>query len=314
MGWYDSKRKTLDVDSSKISTSGALTAKAISDAFMGVAQVVEDRNKQKIQDEKDRMDAEKSEMDLSKSYDDIKEKAIDKAYLGYVDAETGEFKKDQFEKDNVGLPINEISKETRDYQQKLKDAYATRYKAEQENENKAAANEIASVMLNSSTKEEFMKNINPETFKKADAQSLLGIESFYNKKANELAQINNAKENLANQTKLSKLELKLEEEKIKSNKEKPKEVKAADASTIDKMVSGYFGGEYNPSTQTMTLTDPMLRKTASAISSRAAEIYRTSETPISHNEAATMALKEYDDSIKEPKPTANDDPFGWKNK
>ncbi len=299
MGWYDSKRKTLDVDSSKISTSGALTAKAISDAFMGVAQVVEDRNKQKIQDEKDRMDAEKSEMDLSKSYDDIKEKAIDKAYLGYVDAETGEFKKDQFEKDNVGLPINEISKETRDYQQKLKDAYATRYKAEQENENKAAANEIASVMLNSSTKEDFMKNINPETFKKADAQSLLGIESFYNKKANELAQINNAKENLSNQTKLSKLELKLEEEKFKNIKEKPKEVKAADDSLIAKNIANYFGKADDFGN--FFIEEGDAKDAAIKVSSRASEIFKASEGRLSHNEASALAIDEYQKS-KETKP------------
>lgn len=313
MGWYDSKRKTLDVDSSKISTSGALTAKAISDAFMGVAQVVEDRKKTDLLEKDFKLKEEKSKLDLDKAYQDVEQKAIDDTYLKYVDTNTGEFKQDEIEKDNVGLPINQVSLEAKTLQQNLKDAYTNRFKQQKDEDNKAAANEIASVMLSSETKEDFMKNINPETFKKADAQSLLGIESFYNKKANELAQINNAKENLSNQTKLSKLEIDLQKEKLKNETGKPREVKAADDNLLGKNIATYFGGIYDPVTQELRGLDKDTAKKVTKYQALASKYYK--ENPnITHNEAALLALNDYEKEMKETNPTANDDPFGWKNK
>lgn len=299
MGWYDSKRKTLDVDSSKISTSGALTAKAISDAFMGVAQVVEDRKKTDLLEKDFKLKEEKSKLDLDKAYQDVEQKAIDDTYLKYVDTNTGEFKQDEIEKDNVGLPINQVSLEAKTLQQNLKDAYTNRFKQQKDEDNKAAANEIASVMLSSETKEDFMKNINPETFKKADAQSLLGIESFYNKKANELAQINNAKENLSNQTKLSKLEIDLQKEKLKNETGKPREVKAADDSLIAKNIANYFGKADDFGN--FFIEEGDAKDAAIKVSSRASEIFKASEGRLSHNEASALAIDEYQKS-KETKP------------
>ena len=311
-GWYDSRRKTLDVDSSKISTSGALTAKAISDAFMGVAQVVEDRKKTDLLEKDFKLKEEKSKLDLDKAYQDVEQKAIDDTYLKYVDTNTGEFKQDEIEKDNVGLPINQVSLEAKTLQQNLKDAYTNRFKQQKDEDNKAAANEIASVMLSSETKEDFMKNINPETFKKADAQSLLGIESFYNKKANELAQINNAKENLSNQTKLSKLEIDLQKEKLKNETGKPREVKAADDSLISKNIVGFFGGTYDPVTEKIMGLDKETTKKIAEISAGASKYFK--ENPaITHNEASLLAIRDYE-KANQPKPEPNDDPFGWKNK
>lgn len=317
--WYESKDTNFEeIDTDKITKNGALTAKALSDVFLGIAKVVDDREKINMLAEKNKLDNEKQQIDLSKSYQDIEQKAIDDTYLNYVDSNTGKFNQEQFDKDNVGLPMNQVSLNARNIQQNLKDAYTIRTDKEEQKNKSNYADEVAGVMLNSPTKADFMKNVNPETLKNADKKTLLEIESFYDKKANELKAIQNAKNNLANETQLSKLQIELAKEKAKGDTNAPREVKAADESLISKNVGAYFGGTYNPATGEITGLDKETAKTVSQVQAEASKYYKENRN-LTHNEATLLALKDYEKSISptptdEPKPTVDNDPFGWLNK
>lgn len=309
-GWYNSsKGNKLDVDLKQVASDGALTTKAVGDAFMGVAQVMEDKRKLDIMEADAKTRNDKNQLDLSKAYGETTQKAIDDTYLGYVDTNTGKFNKEQFDKDNVGLPMNQVSMDARLKQKQLENAYAVDLEKIDKKAQEEISNEVVKEMYKYNSKEEFNKNVNPDLIRYANGTTMLAVDKFYNdatvqeaKLANAAAKLENAASINGLKIDLKKQELELEKEKLNNKKNAPKEFTASDASTINKMVGGYFGGVYNPSTGDMTLTDPVLRKTSSEISSRAAEIYRTTPN-ITHNEAATVALKEYDDKIKNPPPT-----------
>lgn len=315
MGWYDSKRKSLDIDSSNVSTNGALTAKAISDAFLGVAKVIDDKRKTDLLEEKAKLENEKTQIDLSKAYQDTEQKAIDDTYLNYVDSNTGKFNQEQLNKDNVGLPLNQVSLDAKLKQKQLENAYNLDLEKVDAKAQEEISNEIAKEMVKYKTKEEFDKNVNSDLIRYANGKTMVAVDKFYNDSALQEAKINKANSDLVNQTKLSKLEIQLEKEKLKNETGKPKEVKAADDSLIGKNIATYFGGTYNPVTGEITGLDKESAKVVTQYQALASKYYKENKD-ITHNEAAALALSDYEKSINEPKPTPKptNDPFGWLNK
>ena len=100
-GWYNSsKGNKLDVDLKQVASDGALTTKAVGVAFMGVAQVMEDKRKLDIMEADAKTRDEKIKLDLSKAYSETNQKAIDDTYLNYVDTNTGKFNQEKLNSDN----------------------------------------------------------------------------------------------------------------------------------------------------------------------------------------------------------------------
>lgn len=314
-GWYNSsKGNKLDVDLKQVASDGALTTKAVGDAFMGVAQVMEDRKKQNTEDEKNRIA-------LDRAYAEDTRNAIDKTYLGYVDHKTGKFNQEQFDKDNVGLPMNDVSKEARKYQVDLERAYSADLKQIDEEANKAISNQALREMFKANSKDDFTKNINPDLLDRVDGATLNAIDTKYNTKAIEEAKLANTAAKIENtiamgNSKLEneKLRIQIEQEKLDNKKNKPKEVKAADDSLIVKNVVGFFGGAYDPVTQKIVGLDKNATKKISEISASASKYFKENND-MTHNEATALALKDYEDSVKLPIPTFDPkDPHGWLKK
>lgn len=306
-GWYDTKNNRLDFNSSKINSDGALATKAIGDAFLGVAGVVEDKRKQEQLDADYKLKEEKAQIDLAKSYAETTQKAIDDTYLGYVDAKTGKFNQEQFDKDNVGLPMNQVSKEAKQYGINLERVYNNDLKQIDKEAKDAINNEALREMFKSNSKDDFTKNINPDLLDRVDGSTLTAIDSKYNTKAIEEAKLANTADKIANAVAMGnskleneKLKVQIEQEKLDNKKNKPKEVSAADDNQISKGVDKYFNGKYNPQTGDYTIDDPTIRKIASQVTSRASEIYKTNHENLTHSQSSRLALSEYEDGLKPP--------------
>lgn len=319
MGWYDdTRRNRLDVDSSKIATNSGLAAKAIGDAILGVVGVVEDRKKLDILEADAKTRNDKNQLDLSKAYGEITQKAIDDTYLGYVDTNTGKFNKEQFDKDNVGLPMNQVSMDARLKQKQLENAYSVDLEKIDKKAQEEISNEVVKEMYKYNSKEEFNKNVNPDLIRYANGTTMLAVDKFYNDATVQEAKLANAAAKLENtiamgNSKLEneKLRIQIEQEKLDNKKNKSKEVKAADDSLIGKNIATYFGGTYNPATGEITGLDKESAKRVTEYQAKASKYYKDNQD-ITHNEASALALKDYEDSIKSPIPTPDPkDPFGW---
>lgn len=309
-GWYDTKNNRLDFNSSKINSDGALASKAIGDAFMGVAQVMEDKKKQEVEDEKNRIA-------LDKAHAEATQKAIDDTYLNYVDKNTGKFNQEQFDKDNVGLPMNQVSLDARLKQRQIEKDFNT----ELANINAEAQKQINSAAVQEAfkfgSKDEFNKNINQDLLTRVDAPTLNAIDKHYSDKDVQEVKLANAANkieqamviaNLKNENEKSKIQI--EQEKLDAKKNTAKDVKAADDSLIGKNIATYFGGTYNPATGEITGLDKESAKKVTEYQAKASKYYKENKD-MTHNEASALALKDYEDSIKNPQPDIVKDPFNW---
>ena len=322
-GWYNnSKGNKLDIDLKQVASDGALTTKALGDAFMGVAQVMEDKKKLDIIEADAKIRDEKNKLDLAKSYSETTQKAIDDTYLNYVDTNTGKFNQEQFDKDNVGLPINQVSIDAKLKQEQLKNAYAVDLEKIDKKAQEEISNEVAKEMFKYGSKDEFNKNVNPDLIRYANGTTMLAVDKYYNDAALQEARLANAAaklENTANMNTLKmdlkKQELELEKEKLNNKKNAPKEVKAADDSLIGKNIGTYFGGTYDPASGTMIISDKAIAKKVTEYQAKASKYYKDNPN-ITINEATALALKDYEDSMKKPEPTqqTTTDPFGWLKK
>lgn len=328
-GWYDSRNNKLDVDSSKVSTTGALTAKAVGDAFMGVAGVFEDRKKLDMLEADNKLKKEKTELDLSKAYKEETQKAIDDTYLGYVDTNTGNFNQEQFDKDNVGLPVNQVSIDAKLKQEQLKNAYALDIEKIDKKAQEEISNEVVKEMFKYGSKEEFNKNVNPDLIRYTNGTTMLAVDKFYNDAAMDEARLANAAAKLENAATIAGLkvdvknkELDLKEKELELKSNKPKEVKAADDSLIGKNIVGFFGGAYDPVTEKIVGLDKDTTMKVSKIAAKASKYFKENKD-MTHNEATALAIKDYEESVKKPDAINNkastpskeiEDPFGWMNK
>lgn len=322
-GWYNSsKGNKLDVDLKQVASNGALTTKAVGDAFMGVAQVMEDKRKLDIMEADAKTRDEKNKLDLSKAYSETNQKAIDDTYLNYVDTNTGKFNEEKLNNDNVGLPINQVSMDARLKQKQLENAYSVDLEKIDKKAQEEISNEVVKEMFKHSSKEEFNKNVNPDLIRYANGTTMLAVDKFYNdatvqeaKLANAAAKLENAANINGLKIDLKKQELELEKEKLNNKKNAPKEVKAADDSLIGKNIATYFGGTYNPATGEITGLDKESAKRVTEYQAKASKYYKDNQD-ITHNEASALALKDYEDSMKKPESTPQviTDPFGWLKK
>ena len=321
-GWYNSsKGNKLDVDLKQVAGDGALTTKAVGDAFMGVAQVMEDKRKLDILEADAKARNEKNQLDLSKAYGEATQKAIDDTYLGYVDAKTGKFNQEQFDKDNVGLPVNQVSIDTKLKQEQLKNAYALDIEKIDKKAQEEISNEIVKEMFKYGSKEEFNKNVNPDLIRYANGTTMLAVDKFYNDATVQEAKLANAAAKIENtiamgNSKLEneKLKIQIEQEKLDNKKNKPKELSAADSNSIFKGVTSLYGGTFDPATEQITGVDATQVKNIMDVSAKAAEMLRTGVAN-SHPEAVKLAF-EIKKTETETPPTPQDikDPFGWLNK
>ncbi len=296
-GWYDTKNNRLDFNSSKINSDGALATKAIGDAFLGVAGVVEDRKKLDILEADAKLKNEKNNLDLSKAYAETTQKAIDDTYIGYVDHKTGKFNQEQFDKDNVGLPMNQVSKEAYKYQGDLERAYSNDLKQIDKEAKDAINNEALREMFKSNSKDDFTKNINSDVLARVDGPTLNTIDSKYNTKAIEEAKLANIANKLESTASIAGLnidikkgQLELEKEKVSNIKNKPKELSAADSNSIFKGVTSLYGGTFDPATEQITGVDATQVKNIMGVSAKAAEMLRTGVAN-SHPEAVKLAFE-----------------------
>ena len=321
-GWYDRKNNKLDIDISKVSSDGALTAKAAGDAFLGVAGVIEDRKKLDILEADAKARNEKNQYDLSKAYAEDTQNAIDKTYLGYVDTNTGKFNQEQLDKDNVGLPMNQVSMDARLKQKQLENAYSVDLEKIDKKAQEEISNEVVKEVFKYGSKDEFTKNVNPDLIRYANGTTMLAVDKFYNDATVQEAKLNNAAAKIENtiamgNSKLEneKLRIQIEQEKLDNKKNKPKEVKAADDSLIGKNIATYFGGTYNPATGKITGLDKESAKRVTEYQAKASKHYKDNPD-LTHNEASALALQDYENSIKKTEPTykKTEDPFGWMNK
>lgn len=322
-GWYNnSKGNKLDVDLKQVASDGALTTKAVGDAFMGVAQVMEDKRKLDIMEADAKTRDEKNKLDLSKAYSETTQKAIDDTYLNYVDTNTGKFNQEKLNNDNVGLPMNQVSMDARLKQKQLENAYAVDLEKIDKKAQEEISNEVVKEMFKYGSKEEFNKNVNPDLIRYANGTTMLAVDKFYNdatvqeaKLANAAAKLENAANINGLKIDLKKQELELEKEKLNNKKNAPKEVKAADDSLIVKNVVGFFGGAYDPVTEKIVGLDKNATKKISEISASASKYFKENND-MTHNEATALALKDYEDSMKKPESTPQTitDPFGWLKK
>lgn len=314
-GWYNDNR-TLDVDSSKIASNGAITTKAIGDAFMGVAGVIEDKKKLDILEAEAKARNEKNQLDLSRAYAEDTQKAVDNTYLNYVDTNTGKFNQEKFDKDNVGLPMNQVSMDARLKQKQLENAYSIDLEKIDKKAQEEITNEVVKEMFKYGSKDEFEKNVNPDLIKYANGTTMLAVDKYYDDSAVKEAKLQKAKADIENAGAMTQLKIELAHEKNKDESTKPRDVKASDDSLMSKNVTAYFGGTYDPATGEITGLDKDSAKKVTEYSARASKYFKDNKN-LTHNEATALALKEYEDSIK-PKPTdttiPNNDPFGWLNK
>ena len=309
-GWYDTKNNRLDFNSSKINSDGALASKAIGDAFMGVAQVMEDKKKQEVEDEKNRIA-------LDKAHAEATQKVIDDTYLNYVDKNTGKFNQEQFDKDNVGLPMNQVSLDARLKQRQIEKTFNDELTAINTEAQKQINSAAAQEAFKFGSKDEFNKNINQDLLTRVDAPTLNAIDKHYSDKDVQEAKLANAANkieqamviaNLKNENEKSKIQI--EQEKLEAKKNASREVKAADDSLIVKNVVGFFGGAYDPVTEKIVGLDKNATKKISEISANASKYFKENKD-MTHNEATALALKDYEDSIKNPQPDIVKDPFNW---
>lgn len=309
-GWYDTKNNRLDFNSSKINSDGALASKAIGDAFMGVAQVMEDKTKQEVEDEKNKIA-------LDKAHAEATQKVIDDTYLNYVDKNTGKFNQEQFDKDNVGLPMNQVSLDARLKQRQIEKTFNDELTAINTEAQKQINSAAAQEAFKFGSKDEFNKNINQDLLTRVDAPTLNAIDKHYSDKDVQEAKLANAANkieqamviaNLKNENEKSKIQI--EQEKLEAKKNASREVKAADDSLIVKNVVGFFGGAYDPVTEKIVGLDKNATKKISVISANASKYFKENKD-MTHNEATALALKDYEDSIKNPQPDIVKDPFNW---
>lgn len=309
-GWYDTKNNRLDFNSSKINSDGALASKAIGDAFMGVAQVMEDKKKQEVEDEKNKIA-------LDKAHAEATQKVIDDTYLNYVDKNTGKFNQEQFDKDNVGLPMNQVSLDARLKQRQIEKTFNDELTATNTEAQKQINSAAAQEAFKFGSKDEFNKNINQDLLTRVDAPTLNAIDKHYSDKDVQEAKLANAANkieqamiiaNLKNENEKSKIQI--EQEKLEAKKNASREVKAADDSLIVKNVVGFFGGAYDPVTEKIVGLDKNATKKISEISAKASKYFKENKD-MTHNEATALALKDYEDSIKNPQPDIVKDPFNW---
>lgn len=296
-GWYDTKNNRLDFNSSKINSDGALATKAIGDAFLGVAGVVEDRRKQEQLDADNKIKRENAQIALDKSYAETTQKAIDDTYLNYVDTNTGKFNQDKFNQDNVGLPMSQVSLDAKLKQKQLENAYAVDLEKIDKKAQEEISNEVVKEMFKYGSKEEFNKNVNPDLIRYANGTTMLAVDKHYNDATLQEAKLANAAaklENTANinvlKIDLKKQELELEKEKLENKKNKPKELSAADSNSIFKGVTSLYGGTFDPATEQITGVDATQVKNIMDVSAKAAEMLRAGVAN-SHPEAVKLAFE-----------------------
>lgn len=301
-GWYDSRNNKLDVDSSKVSTTGALTAKAVGDAFMGVAGVFEDRKKLDMLEADNKLKKEKTEHDLSKAYKEETQKAIDDTYLGYVDTNTGKFNQEQFDKDNVGLPVNQVSIDAKLKQEQLKNAYALDIEKIDKKAQEEISNEIVKEMFKYGSKEEFNKNVNPDLIRYANGTTMLAVDKFYNDAAMDEARLANAAAKLENAATIAGLkvdvknkELDLKEKELELKSNKPKEMNSGDEALIARNIGGYFGK--TDGFGNFEIEDDVSKDAAIKVTARASEL-KMNNPSLTLNQVSNIALQEYQESLK----------------
>lgn len=318
-GWYNnSKGNKLDVDLKQVASDGALTTKAVGDAFMGVAQVMEDKRKLDIMEADAKTRDEKNKLDLSKAYSETTQKAIDDTYLNYVDTNTGKFNQEKLNNDNVGLPMNQVSMDARLKQKQLENAYSVDLEKIDKKAQEEISNEVVKEMFKYGSKEEFNKNVNPDLIRYANGTTMLAVDKFYNdatvqeaKLANAAAKLENAANINGLKIDLKKQELELEKEKLDNKKNKPKELSAADSNSIFKGVASLYGGTFDPVTEQITGVDSTQVKNIMGVSAKAAEMLRTGVAN-SHPEAVKLAfeIKKAETEtppVTEPTPTPKND-------
>lgn len=319
MSWFDPKNRTLDVNTNNVTTEGAATTKAVSDAFLGIAKVLDDRETANRLKASSDLDNEKKQMELQKAYSDTTQKAIDDTYLKYVDANTGKFNQEQLDKDNVGLPMNQVSLDAKTKQRGLEDAYNIRMDIIDKKAQEEINGELAKEMTKYKTKEEFDKNVNPDLIRYANGTTMLAVDKHYNDKDLQEAKLAQASAKIENALSLGtskleneKLKVQIEQEKLDNKANKPKEVKAADDSLIGKNIAMAFGGVYDPASGEIKGLDKDLAAKVSEVSAKASRYYKDNPN-LTHNEASELALKDYTKAIKTPTDTPKD-PFGWLKK
>lgn len=301
-GWYDTKNNRLDFNSSKINSDGALASKAIGDAFMGVAQVMEDKKKQEVEDEKNRIA-------LDKAHAEATQKAIDDTYLNYVDKNTGKFNQEQFDKDNVGLPMNQVSLDARLKQRQIEKTFNDELTATNTEAQKQINSAAAQEAFKFGSKDEFNKNINQDLLARVDAPTLNAIDKHYSDKDVQEAKLANAANkieqamviaNLKNENEKSKIQI--EQEKLEAKKNKQPTLSAADSNAIFKSAASLYGGVIDPQTEQITGVDATQVKNILDVSARASEIKRNSTQDIPHAVAVKMAFEEKKAAENPPPP------------
>jgi len=293
MAWYETKDNSRVDLISKIAPTGALGAKAIGDSFLDIAKTIDDREKFDIAKQEAEVKKKKLDFDLSKAYEDDNQNKANKTYQKYVDPKTGTFNEEQFKNENPNMSLGDVSIDVRKNTVDLANAY----KLNQEQDIKNTVSKgIGKALVGSKTKEEFYSKLTPDIIENISGDAAIKIEDHFNKLDKQEQDIKFQKQDLANSMKLYKLEQELVEEKKKGLG--TKDVKAADDSLIGKNISAYFGGTYDPATESFIVTDPKVRQKVNELSSLASSIYKSTKG-ITHNEAASMAIKTYEKSIKE---------------
>ncbi len=301
-GWYDRKNNKLDIDISKVSSDGALTAKAAGDAFLGVAGVIEDRKKLDILEADAKARNEKNQYDLSKAYAEDTQNAIDKTYLGYVDTNTGKFNQEQLDKDNVGLPMNQVSMDARLKQKQLENAYSVDLEKIDKKAQEEISNEVVKEIFKYGSKDEFTKNVNPDLIRYANGTTMVAVDKFYNDATVQEAKLNNAAAKLENASTISglkmdmkKQELDLKEKEFELKKNKPKEMNSGDEALIARNIGGYFGK--TDGFGNFEIEDDVSKDAAIKVTARASEL-KMNNPSLTLNQVSNIALQEYQESLK----------------
>lgn len=315
-GWYGDDKNSAIARASlieKMTSNGAVTAKAVGDSFLDVAKIIDDRDKINLDKNKNELETKKINYELDKAYEQDTQNKINKKYLQYVNPETGTFDEDAFKKDNPDGNINNVDIDTRKSVFDLKNAYSERYKKEQDEKTSKV---LGGALLKSNNEQEFYSKLTPDELGNISDDAAIKIKNYYDKQSNEAMNLKLAKQDLSNNRQMFKLEQELIEEKKKKNAHK--DVKAADDSLIGKNIGTYFGGIFDPTTGEIKGLDKEASKKVIKLQAKASEIYKTNPD-LTHNEASLLAIKEYEnENIPSPTPKPDDksskDPLGLFNK
>ncbi len=276
---------------------------AFGDALMKLGSIADEQmNRETKQKENELLQTK-----LDKEYAIQTQSAIDDTYMKYVDPQTGKFSQEALDKDNVGLPINQVSQETKAKQYTIQQAFNQELDKLDQLAQDTINNEVLKEATKYKTKKEFDKNVNPDLIKYADGKTMYTIDNAYGKNTTEKNKLANDKAKVEIDKKI--VELKKEQNKTNGTRE----LKASDSNSIKASVASLYGGVYDPVTGELKGLDKDASIKAMELSSSAAEIMKKDKN-ITHNEAVKLAYDKLtkDTNTQNKTETNNNDPFGWK--